>query len=402
MINLLAYIRGFPSETRGSIAAMTGVMLSVLLVAAGGVVDHGRIVNARIDLQNAVDVATLSAALETDDTSRKVSDRFFEVALVVDVSSSMIQTGRFDPAVTALKSFVDRFEDIPNTRIAIVPFSSRVNYGLRRQSAFGTWNGAAAIPDRWQSPHDHYNSNYTRHDWLDGETFAMTRSTPKFRIDWMGCAEPRLDVAVETGDAAFAPSDSPPGDTPLVAMDHNPAPGKTFCPPPIEALTDDGDYLKRVADALTSQGSTRLDAGMDAGWNVLSPRWATVWGSAHAPAPYDQEVLKMLVFMTDGQMNTMRDPDNPNEYDWACKGAADCDADATDSLLATCRAINATGIEIHTVSYDKDADTTAMRACASSRGLFQIAESDSGGIFIEKVYDRIADRILARRNVLTN
>lgn len=104
---------------------------------------------------------------------------------------------------------------------------------------------------------------------------------------WMGCVEPRLDFAVHTGDSTTtALADAAPSTSLFVPMDDNPQSGKSFCPPPITPLSSNANTLKSNVAALTSEGSTRLDAGMLGGWYTLSPNWASTWLSSSAPAAY--------------------------------------------------------------------------------------------------------------------
>lgn len=57
-----------------------------------------------------------------------------EIALVLDVSSSIIEENRFTPMQTAVAGFLQAFSSnaslVDKTKISIVPFSSRVNFGL--------------------------------------------------------------------------------------------------------------------------------------------------------------------------------------------------------------------------------------------------------------------------------
>lgn len=60
--------------------------------------------------------------------------RQVEIALVVDVSSSMIEEDRFEPMLNAVSAFIDAFSSDEamkgKTKISLVPFSSRVSIGM--------------------------------------------------------------------------------------------------------------------------------------------------------------------------------------------------------------------------------------------------------------------------------
>src|SRR6185503_6849416 len=138
------------------------------------------------------------------------------------------------------------------------------------------------------------------------------------------------------------------------------------CPPPITALSNDLTMLSNAASQLTSEGSTRLDAGMVAGWYVLSPSWNGVWGGNSNPANYSDKVRKVVLFMTDGQMNTQYGY-SAGKFDWLCKNYTTdaCNTFANDKLIAICSAMKAANIEIYSISYDKDADGTNLKSCAT-------------------------------------
>lgn len=264
----------------------------VLFSAAGVALDYSRIHNARGDLQGAVDSAVLAAAheankaqrqsvyedyLETNPKSGKifklvdgsvkislkdgvltgvakgkvdltlaalmgnddvqisakaavrVSDVTSEIALVLDVSSSMIEEGRFSPMVEAAKKFVTTLASdtsgFANTTVAIVPFSSRINTGLSNTSFLRKWNGNPAVPDRWKNPYSYYSSSsYKKIKWVNGSDFAMYNGKNYY---WMGCVEPRIDFAVHKGTSTKpALSSDNPKSSKFLAQDYNSQSGK--------------------------------------------------------------------------------------------------------------------------------------------------------------------------------
>ncbi|MBB2674230.1 UNVERIFIED_ORG: Flp pilus assembly protein TadG [Rhizobium esperanzae] len=171
-----------------------------------------------------------------------------EIALVLDVSSSMLEENRFTPMQTAVAGFLQAFSSnaslVDKTKISIVPFSSRVNFGLANTGWLKSYNGTAAVPKRWTDPKSVYSSSsYKLSYWVDGVTPVMSTSKNYY---WMGCIEPRADVEVrDTGAIGDGMGDAPPGTSAFVAMDANPKSGTSFCPPPVTPLTGDFAYLKR-------------------------------------------------------------------------------------------------------------------------------------------------------------
>ena len=323
-----------------------------------------------------------------------------EIALVVDVSSSMIEQNRFAPMQTAVLAFLQSFSSNPvlaqRTKISIVPFSSRVSIGLQHTDWLDAYNGSPAIPTRWQDPAQAYPPDYKLSHWLDGATPVISTSKNYY---WMGCIEPRADITVrKTGSVGEGNLDTSPYEQPFVPMDSNPKSGKSYCPPPITPLSSDYPYLKRVAANLTSEGSTRLDAGVVAGWYTLSPRWKGVWGDPSSPAPYSQSVRKIMVFMTDGKMNTKYDPAS-DKFDWLCTASPSkaCDDFALKTMQATCTSMKKDGIEIFSLSYSNEADTTNIRACATDTSHFFTASPAT----VATVYDKIAAAIKGNEVRLT-
>jgi Flp pilus assembly protein TadG len=319
-----------------------------------------------------------------------------EIALVLDVSSSMIEKGRFTPMQDAVTNFIDLVSNsttgLSNWKMSIAPFSSRISFGVDHSDWRTTWNDNLATPTRWTNPSSVYGSSYSKIMWTDGVNFTMYNGTNYY---WMGCVEPRIDFAIHTGaSTANALTDAAPTTSLFVPMDDNSQSGKSFCPPPITPLTNSASSLKSNVTALTSEGSTRLDAGMLGGWYTISPNWATAWGGSSAPAAYSA-ARKFVVFMTDGQMNTQDDPTS-SHYDWICEATSTCDAYANNALLSVCDAMKAAGVTIFTIAYDGDADTSYIKSCASSTDYFYVASSTaSGATAIKSVYAAIVSQIVS-------
>ncbi len=324
-----------------------------------------------------------------------ISSTPMEIALVLDVSSSMIEEGRFQPMKEAVSNFVSEMSSDGDTdwKVSIVPFSSRINFGLKHIDFLKGWHGYPAKPDRWIHPYSYYSpSSYSKITWIDGTTYAMYNGKNYY---WMGCVEPRIDFAIHThGSTADALSEEAPPHDHFIPMDDNPQSGQSFCPPPIVPLTSNESTLSSAASALTSQGSTRLDVGMLAGWYTLSPEWNTSWKSSTTAAAYGSTTRKIIVFMTDGRMNTQDDPSGKH-FDWVCEVSGDCDAYANTALTDICTAMKSTDIEIYSIAYDPDADQQYIKACASGADHFyQAVSTDDGGEkYIASIYPIIAKAI---------
>lgn len=348
-------------------------------------------------------IGTTSVGIGAGACAALPADDHFEISLVVDVSSSMIENDRFAPMVAAVDAFVSSFADDPGmnqrTKIAIVPFSSRVNIGLPNTAWLTSFEGNPAVPARWTNPTTVYDpAKYTTLTWVDGVTVAAANAKNTY---WMGCVEPRADVDIRALGTIgpHALSDTGPDVAPLVAMDHNTLSSKSFCPPPIVGLTNDFGHLKAAAAALTSQGSTRLDAGMMAGWYTLSPKWRGRWPDASAPLNAAATTHKIVVFMTDGQMNTQYGA-SAGKLDWLCSNTPTtaCNTMATSQLNTVCGTMKATGIVVYTVSYDADADPAALASCATSTDhAFTATRNAASTDYIKTIYETIATSIRTSR-----
>lgn len=324
-----------------------------------------------------------------------------EISLVLDVSSSMIEKNRFTPMQAAAKKFIKEFEAAPSinlARISIVPFSSRVNIGMLNANTIWLkpYDSNPAIPERWTNPDSTYASNptFSKAFWLDGVTVNEYTSKNYY---WMGCIEPRSDVEImENGSLGpYGLSDEKPAVAPFIAMDSNTESAKSFCPPPITPLSDDYETLNKTIDALTSEGSTRLDVGIIAGWYTLSPKWHDTWPTNSHPEDYSNTVKKVIVFMTDGQMNTQY-KQSVGKFDWRCilTLSSACNAAANNDFINICQSMKNDGIEIYTIAYSKEADTNYIKKCATDVNHFYIAAVESSdNNYIEKIYANIASKI---------
>ncbi|MGV1951357.1 pilus assembly protein TadG-related protein [Agrobacterium vitis] len=326
-----------------------------------------------------------------------------EVSLVLDVSSSMIEEGRFGPMQTAVKSFLTSFANdatvAKRSKIAIAPFSSRFNIGLPHKDWLKAYGGNAAVPSRWTDPKSYYSSSsYSFTQWIDNVTPLAYTSKNYY---WIGCVEPRADVEMKDSGSIGTNglSDAPPSTEAFVAQDSNSGSSTSFCPPPIVSLTSSFSTLQSAIANMTSEGSTRLDAGMLAGWYTLSPKWRSAWGGGTSPADYSEKVKKVIVFMTDGEMNVKYGPSDSDKLDWICNKTrtSACNDIATNALLTTCDSIKSNNIEIYAISYSSEADVQNLQTCSSGTKYYFSASTTN----IKDVYTAISKNIIGSTVRLT-
>ena len=131
--------------------------------------------------------------------------------------------------------------------------------------------------------------------------------------------------------------------------------------------------LKATIDSLAAGGSTAGQIGAAWGWYMLSPNFAYLWPSASQPAAYTQvDVLKVMVFMTDGDFNTAycnnvlsNDSQGYNSDQINCNAT---NGNSTTQAQAICTAAKAKGVIIYTVGFQVGSGSTAetfIKGCAT-------------------------------------
>lgn len=151
-------------------------------------------------------------------------------------------------------------------------------------------------------------------------------------------------------------------------------PDGTGCPSAtIVPLSSDKTSLKASITALTDGGSTAGQIGAAWGWYMISPSFASLWPTASQPAAYNTpSLLKVMVFMTDGDFNTAycnsvlsKDSTGSDDEQINCNAT---NGDPTDQAQAICTAAKAKGVIIYTVGFQvstgSDAETF-IKGCAT-------------------------------------
>lgn len=72
----------------------------------------------------------------------------------------------------------------------------------------------------------------------------------------------------------------------------------------IQPLTSDRDVLHSQINGYTAVGSTAGQIGVGWGWYMVSPTFGSIFPASSRPDPYDKDLLKVVVIMTDGEFNT--------------------------------------------------------------------------------------------------
>jgi len=271
-----------------------------------------------------------------------LSSRDVEVSLVLDITGSMSGQRIIDlrSAANELVDIVVQDQQDPfYSKVALVPYSNSVNVGTYADQVRGTVTAgtctypAAPTCSSFEFPRESDDDLIT----YDISTCVTERSGPHLSTD----AAPSL--------APLGPQFPPPGS-------YNPCPTATIMP-----LSSDKGALQSAINALGTSGSTAGQIGVAWGWYMLSPNFGYLWPAASQPRDYGelhlgQEVLKVVVVMTDGDFNTIyREGVNArNSTSGSGSNAYKINQNATNgSAFAQaellCDAMKAEGVEVYTV-----------------------------------------------------
>ena len=250
-----------------------------------------------------------------------------EVALVLDVTGSMGGS-----KILALKQSAEDLLNIlfgsaaqsDDLAVAIVPFSARVRVG------------------------NEYD------EWLDGAAPG----------GWNGCVEVR---AGDPGTDATIPADAefdPSTNVQLTGWYYN---GYQWvygaytanppCPTKMQPLTGTKSTLVTKVQSLAAGGTTRTDIGAIWGWRAVSADWGGIWDADPGRPSDDDDVIKAVVLMTDGQ----------NVPNYSSLSTAQADA----RLAEVCENMKENGVIVYSITFQAPlAVDPLFRDCASDVGKF--------------------------------
>ena len=397
-------LTNFRASTAGNTGVMFALVLVPLLLGVGAAVDYVRLSDRQTELSAALDGAALAAATAKDATeadrisiardyfaknvtdcgrapelsvemsgtsvmatakedvptilmqlggiptmTAKVTSEVMlpsagkaEVALVLDYSGSMSESGKYVRMAAAAKDMVTRLATATehgNLKVGLVPFSAMVRTSMPAamvtQAAAGeTWNGCTQ--DR-----------------------AYPNNT--------GVASP--SGSAETKWGYFDNTSENKG-----AYDCNAYAAKSL---DILPLTDDFAKVGKKLDAMRPLGNTNIALGAEFGWNLLDD--AAPYAQA---VPYsDKQTRKYLVLLTDGvQTSKQWGPGKSRNIEHGQK-----------NLVTLCTGMRAKGITVFTIAYDVTDKqvTTLLKSCAPGKYF----EPDAGGNSINLVFSEITAQI---------
>ncbi len=355
-------------------------------------------------------VRTFSVAAQAD---AAVSSKTVEIALVVDVTGSML-----GDRIRALRSSATDFVntlladnvDTQNIRLSIVPYTASVNIGRARGDWLKSLNdtvGGSRFSNRyiWRevSQAQCTGTNVTWNadlqachigalqvwDEKGGPCPGIKDRNVCYVSDgWAGCVEERGRGDDDMTDAPPATKRWRPYYWPSWGGVANASPSNNFnsyLPNAVDETRQTNGFgnggrgpnlgcpqntimnwtnnraalLQHIAGfEAWHRGGTMGHIGLVWGWRMLSPRWRGLWGSPELPRDYDTSATqKIVVFMTDGENGFFAGLAPSGSSDYTAYGRVDEVPNMTTSaqtfldqkMLKTCTDMKAHEIEIFTV-----------------------------------------------------
>jgi hypothetical protein len=206
----------------------------------------------------------------------RFDNKDLEVGMALDITGSMNDyPPGGGPRKIAFKKFAETL--VPATpqagrsvRLGVVPFSASVNLGGYAKSASNARSKDGCVTERSVPAYD-----------------DKSPSTGGY-----------FDVAAD-GTKNIDPTEGGVGSN------------RYFCPTPaVIPLTSNRKLLIDEVNAFSPGGFTAGHLGVQWGWNLISPEFASFWGGQSAPADYsltqgaNPSLIKAMILMSDGIFNT--------------------------------------------------------------------------------------------------
>lgn len=231
-----------------------------------------------------------------------------ELALVLDNTGSMAQSGKLAALKTSAHNLIDTLQKASNTpgdiKVAIIPFDTSVNIG----------------------------TDYASQPWIDYSVNKIKQS------QWQGCVIDR-DQSNDVLDT-----------TPTTSV-HTLYPAAN-CGSLAQAqpLTSEWTALGNRVDQMVASGNTNITIGLVWGWHALTSNLP--FTEAADPAP---DLDKVIVLLTDGDNTQNR---------WSTRSST---IDLRTS--AVCANIKAANIKIYAIRVI-DGDAALLQSCATGKSMY--------------------------------
>jgi uncharacterized protein YegL len=275
------------------------------------------------------------------------------VALVLDNTGSMAQSGKLTALQTATKNLLDQLRAAAvndgDVYVSIIPFVKDVNLGK------GNYNASWIDWTDWDNNNGSCSSGWW---WGGGNTKATCSGTwtPANHNTWNGCVTDR-------GNSGGPSSGN--YDTNVVvpssgnAATQYPAEQYSSCPQSVMGLNYDWASMKSLVDDMSAAGNTNQAIGLQAGWMSLTGGGPFTVPAEDANYTYSH----VIILLTDG-LNT--------QDRWYTSQSS---IDARQTL--TCTNVKSSGVILYTiqVNTDGEATSTLLQNCASDSSKFFLLTS---------------------------
>jgi Flp pilus assembly protein TadG len=264
------------------------------------------------------------------------------VALVLDNTGSMAQSGKMDALKTASHNLLTQLQSAAtypeDVYISVIPFNKDVNVGASNNAAsWVRW-------DLWEA--DNGSCSKSKYGSQSQCTSNGGKWTPASHSTWNGCVTDRDQNFDTTNDA------------PVAGATLYPAEQYSSCPTQLMALSNDWTALSAKIDAMQPVGNTNQAIGLQMGWQSLTEAPFTI--PTQDP---DYKYMQLIILLTDG-LNT--------EDRWYTS-----ERSIDNRQQTTCTNVKAAGITVYTVQVNTGGDPTSslLKSCASDATKFFLLTS---------------------------
>lgn len=290
-----------------------------------------------------LNVLGFNAISITASTTATWGNTRLRVALVLDNTGSMSQSGKMDALQTASQNLLTQIKTAAapeDAYISIIPFSKDVNVNASNiGESWLRW-------DLWEAVNGLCSkSSYKTQSACTAKSGVWT---PANHSSWNGCVTDRDQNFDTTNDA------------PIAGSTLYPAEQYSSCPVSVMGLSNDWTALSSKIAAMQPNGTTNQAIGLQMGWQSLTAAPFTV-PSLDPNYKYNQ----VIILLTDG-LNT--------EDRWY-GNASSIDA----RQQKTCDNIKAAGITIYAVQVNTGGDPTStlLQSCASDASKYFLLTSSA-------------------------
>lgn len=401
-------------DRRGSVAIMFAASIIMLVMTVGLAIDGARAYNVSGRVLAALDAAALAAAKMLDDESYTDADiqeraqRFFAAQLQtmavdrVTMATPLVainrEAGNVDVAVDV--AVATTFAQVAGLTEFRFPRAARVTYKQR-------FIELAMVLDITGSMCQSCSK-------IDGLKSAAREAVanlinPSIPHGYARIALLPYSAAVNAGDYAAAVSGGASEDGCVVERhgahndDDAPTAGaslgvsrsgtnhKYSCPrSSIVPLTADRATLDSSINALTTGGWTAGHIGLAWGWYAISERWDQFWPKESQPRRADDNVIKVVLLMTDGEFNTSYLPGSGlNSSDIKQPNSS------PEQTTRLCKNMRSQNVVVYSVAFQAPPEAEALlRGCASSASHYFPASSNAE---LFSAFRTISERLAALR-----